>query len=108
MKPTELERMPLDDLWALHLEISETLAAKLSTEKRMLEDRLSQLAMKSSPDVGAPKIERRPYPMVFPKFQNSEEPYETWAGRGKQPRWLMKQLKSGRQLDDFKIQEAAQ
>jgi hypothetical protein len=31
-----------------------------------------------------------------------------WAGRGKQPRWMMQQLKSGRHVDDFRLQQAAQ
>jgi DNA-binding protein H-NS len=30
-------------------------------------------------------------------------PSETWSGRGKQPRWLVAAIKSGRKIDDFKI-----
>jgi DNA-binding protein H-NS len=45
---------------------------------------------------------------VFPKFFNPDDPSQTWAGRGKQPRWMMQQLKSGRHVDDFRIQQAAQ
>ena len=44
---------------------------------------------------------------VFPKFRNPEQPSETWAGRGKKPRWLTAQLRSGKQLDDFRIALAA-
>ena len=108
MKRTELEQMPLDDLWALHVKLSDTLAAKLVTEKQTLEERLSQLASKSPDAAKARKVERRRYPAVFPKFQNPAEPFQTWAGRGKQPRWLTQQLKSGRRIDDFKIQQAAE
>jgi len=50
---------------------------------------------------------RRPYPVVLPKFRNPEQPSETWAGRGKTPRWLTAQLKSGRRIDDFRIRHAA-
>ncbi len=46
---------------------------------------------------------RRSYPQVFPKYRNPAEPSETWAGRGKRPRWLTAQLKSGKQIDDFRI-----
>jgi DNA-binding protein H-NS len=107
MKRDELEHMPLEDLWALHVTISDTLAAKLVAEKKTLEERLSLLASKS-PDAEARAVERKPYPTVFPKFQNPVEPFQTWAGRGKQPRWLMEQLKSGRRIDDFKIHQAAE
>ncbi|WKA25618.1 H-NS histone family protein [Bradyrhizobium roseum] len=50
---------------------------------------------------------RRPYPVVVPKYRNPEQPSETWAGRGKTPRWLAAQLKSGRRIDDFRIRYAA-
>jgi DNA-binding protein H-NS len=50
---------------------------------------------------------RRPYPVVVPKYRNPEQPSETWAGRGKTPRWLAAQLKSGRRIDDFRIRQAA-
>jgi DNA-binding protein H-NS len=50
---------------------------------------------------------RRPYPVVVPKYRNPERPSETWAGRGKTPRWLAAQLKSGRRIDDFRIRQAA-
>ncbi|HTE96912.1 MAG TPA: H-NS family nucleoid-associated regulatory protein, partial [Bradyrhizobium sp.] len=35
---------------------------------------------------------------------NPAKPSETWAGRGKQPRWLTAQLRAGKKLDDFRIQ----
>jgi DNA-binding protein H-NS len=34
---------------------------------------------------------------------NPKQPSETWAGRGKLPRWLNARLRSGKQLDDFRI-----
>ncbi|RZI38176.1 H-NS histone family protein, partial [Herbaspirillum sp. HC18] len=50
---------------------------------------------------------RRPYPTVVPKFRNPDRPSETWAGRGKTPRWLAAKLKSGKRIDDFRIREVA-
>jgi hypothetical protein len=41
---------------------------------------------------------------VLPKFRNPDQPSETWAGRGKKPRWLTKQLRAGPRLDDFRIE----
>jgi hypothetical protein len=37
----------------------------------------------------------------------ARKPSETWAGRGKQPRWLTAQLRSGKLLDDFRIQPSS-
>jgi DNA-binding protein H-NS len=44
---------------------------------------------------------------VFPKYRNPAKPEETWAGRGKQPRWLTAQLRAGKNLDDFRIQPSS-
>jgi DNA-binding protein H-NS len=99
MNQAYLKSLSSDELWLLHEEISVRLAAKLKAEKAMLEKRLSRLGVETT--VGAP--ERRPYPPVFPKFRNPDAPSETWAGRGKQPRWLRKQLRSGKRIDDFRI-----
>jgi len=95
MKRTELDRMSTDDLWSLHVEVSELLQQRIQTEKQRLVERLKQLK--------APLSGRRPYPPVAPKYRNPDQPSETWAGRGKQPRWLVKQLKSGRRIEDFSI-----
>ena len=108
MKLSELKRMSADELWKLHVEISEALALKLAAEKEVLEERLKQLQAKPSFERRIATSERRQYPPVFPKFRNPDDPSETWAGRGKQPRWLAKQLRSGKKIDEFKIEIAAE
>jgi DNA-binding protein H-NS len=108
MKRGEFERMSVDDLWNLHLEVGEALAVKLAAEKDLLEERLKQLKAKPTFDRRIAKSERRRYPPVFPKFRNPDDPSETWAGRGKRPRWLAEQLRSGKKADDFRIEMAAE
>jgi DNA-binding protein H-NS len=103
MKRAELEQMGVDKLWKLHGEISDILAVKIVAEKEVLDNRLSRLQTKSLPEPETRASERRPYPRVFPKFRNPDDPSETWAGRGKQPRWLTAHLRSGRRVDDFRI-----
>jgi DNA-binding protein H-NS len=95
----ELDRMNADDLWSLHLEVSQLLQQRIRAEKQRLEARLKLLE--------DPVSARRPYPPVPPKYRNPDQPSETWAGRGKQPRWLVAQLGSGRRIDDFRIKRAA-
>ena len=91
IKPDDLKSMSIDELWARHLEITSVLASRISAEKTQLEERLKQL-QSSGVSNGKARHERRPYPQVFPKYRNPAEPSETWAGRGKQPRWLTAQL----------------
>jgi DNA-binding protein H-NS len=107
MTPQELKSMSAEELWSLHELVASMLARKIAAEKAQLDRRLHQLGL--GPSVPTKKIShaRRPYPQVFPKFRNPAQPGETWAGRGKQPRWLTAQLESGKQLDDFRIQSPA-
>jgi DNA-binding protein H-NS len=99
--PNHLSDKSVEELWALHEQIVDILSEKMQKEKARLEKRLTELQSQ----VVRPLIEqvRRPYPAVLPKFRNPVQPAETWAGRGKQPRWLRAQLKSGRRLDEFRI-----
>jgi DNA-binding protein H-NS len=95
-----LPGMTVDELWNVRGEVSAILKARLSAEKSELERRLAKL--RRPPEIR----ERRPYPKVFPKYRN---PYgtETWAGRGKQPAWVRKLLRSGKRMDDLRIERAA-
>ena len=40
---------------------------------------------------------------VAPKYRNPDNPAETWAGRGQQPKWLASRIAQGRRLEDFLI-----
>lgn len=114
MEKLDLEAMPLDDLWTLHERIGKLLSERILAEKRQLESRLLRLnAGKKEVRASArdnlevveakPKGQRRKYPKVFPKYRNSKAPFETWSGRGKQPRWLVSALRSGNRVEDFAI-----
>ena len=101
MQNFKLERMSIDELWALHETISETLAARLDAEKRVLDERLNQL---SNPGRAQLKpLKHRFYPPVLPKFRNPDNPAETWSGRGRSPRWVNQQLSLGKRMEELKI-----
>jgi DNA-binding protein H-NS len=95
MKHEVLRSMSVDQLWALHEEIVAKLSLKIEAEKRELERSLARLQNK-------PNM-RRPYPKVRPKYRNPEMPSETWSGRGRQPRWVDAQLRSGKKFDELLI-----
>lgn len=99
--------MSTDELWALHEEVAARLAASLLAEKRVLENRLKQLKGVAEAEHASSSTGKRPYPTVVPKFRNPDRPSETWAGRGKTPRWLAAKLKSGKRIDDFRIRQVA-
>jgi DNA-binding protein H-NS len=108
-----LESISLDDLWSLHEEISSVLSARIEAEKLELEKRLAAIHRSmASPEeqTGAASMpvakRRRKYRRVLPKYRNPQSPSETWAGRGKLPRWLVAAIKSGRGLEEFRITDA--
>jgi DNA-binding protein H-NS len=100
MQSHDLILMSLDQLWNFHEELVAELSRKIAAEKCRLDERLHKLG------TGGERFQRRPhpYPKVLPKYRNPKKPAETWAGRGKQPRWLKAQLRSGKKLDDFRIE----
>ena len=94
----KLESMSADELWSLREKVDSILCVKIAEEKAQLDRRLRLLKV----GVSGGHVRRR-YPPVRPKYRNPARPSETWAGRGKQPRWLRAQLGSGKKLDDFRI-----
>jgi DNA-binding protein H-NS len=110
IKKMDLESMPVDDLWSLHEQISEILSTRITSEKHELEKRLAVLnrgrdlieGKGGAPSYTANGKARRKYPIVLPKYRNPLTS-ETWSGRGKQPRWLVAAIKTGRKMEDFKI-----
>jgi DNA-binding protein H-NS len=108
----DLNSLSIDELWTLHEEVGTLLSEKILTEKRGLEERLARLdgavakrasIARTNSKTSQRRGLRRKYPPVLPKYQNPNNPSETWAGRGKQPRWLVSQLKAGKDKDDFLI-----
>ncbi len=102
MQNRDLESMTVDELWDLHQEVTAQLTRKIKAEKARLDERLQELG----PLGDHLAHERRPYPRVLPKYRNPNNPSETWAGRGKQPRWVRALLRSGKKMDDFLIRRA--
>ena len=108
-KKVNLDTMSAEEMWELHEEVGRALSVRLTSEKRKLEMRLEQLDRdREAPSLNSsgkelPDVPRRKYPRVYPKYQNPQEPSETWSGRGKTPRWLMAALKKGHKPEDFAI-----
>lgn len=100
-----LKSMSVDELWSLHEELVAELGRKIAIEKARLEERQRKIGSASVfAKEGRP---RRSYPKVLPKYRNPKNTNETWAGRGKQPRWLTALLRSGKKLEDFRIQRSS-
>jgi DNA-binding protein H-NS len=99
---TKLESKSVNELIALHEEISEALNAKVLEQRRSLESELAKLnRFRGSSSRSKSAGEGRT--PVAPKYRNPENPSETWAGRGLKPRWLKAAIETGKTADDFLI-----
>ena len=99
VKNKHLATMSVDELWILHDQLLGIQPTKLDSKRRELERRLVLLngRIENKPNA------RRPYPKVRPKDRNPERPFETWSGRGKQPRSVVSQLGAGKKVDELLI-----
>lgn len=100
MKTPNLENTRPDQLWAFHVQVGNLLEKKLKAEQRDLECKLAGLRGAVNPSGQRP---RRYYPAVRPKYRNPDDPSQTWAGRGKTPRWMNKMLATGHSIEDARI-----
>lgn len=109
----DLDSMNSENLWRLHVELTKILAKKIVAEKLELERRLALLkrepfVRETGGDPDAAKgsaLAKRKYPKVRAKYKNPSAPDETWAGRGKRPKWLVKRLAAGHNLEEFLIDD---
>lgn len=67
-------------------------------------EELVAVGQKAAPKAGkkAASTTRKP---VAPRYRNTDNPSETWTGRGKQPRWLAAKIVAGASVSDFLIAE---
>lgn len=105
MKALNLKRMSLDELMSLRDHIHTTLANRVKSEQRELESRLARLRKVSEPEIESlgPRKATLKGRKIAPKYCNPDDPSETWAGRGRTPRWMAAALKSGKKMSDFEI-----
>ena len=97
-----LKSMSIDKLSKLREQVAAALSAKVIEERRTVQDQLSKLERLAGGSRGK-GVRGGTRGAVAPKYRNPDNPAETWAGRGLQPRWLAAALKTGKKLEDFSI-----
>src|SRR5258705_1959781 len=100
MTRIDLTALSIEELWALHEEITAVLPGRLSVEIQKLEKQLDELGRKFR---GSSARQRRPHRKVDPRFRNPEPPHQIWSGRGPQPGWVTKWIAADKSLEDLRI-----
>lgn len=100
------DSMSNTELWDFYTELGSRLAAKLEAEAALLQHRLDELQRRV--DAAAPARGRaKPKRAVVAKFRNPRPPFQTWSGRGTQPRWVQEALRHGATMDSLRIKALA-
>ena len=107
MARINLETMSYKDLVILKTRIEDAIEARKQKEKAEVKRKIEELASESGFDVqdivGAGGRSQRKGVKVPPKYRHPKNPSQTWTGRGRQPRWLVAEIKSGKKLNQFLI-----
>lgn len=110
-----IEKMSFDELVAVKSQVDSMLRGKQSEKRKLLLDEFRAKAKQSGLSLdeviaasrgrGAKKdsLLGRPKKQYKAKYQNPDNPNETWTGLGKHPRWLRDKLAAGEKLEKFKL-----
>jgi DNA-binding protein H-NS len=109
MATMDLSNFNLGELKALLYDIEKEIKDRQQQEVKKARNQILLIAQDlgvSVADLLANKPKRRKAEKAGktpPQYKNPADSSQTWSGRGRQPRWLVDGLKSGKTLDDFRI-----
>ncbi len=97
----DISKLSFSELRMLRSEVDRRMAELQEREKH----RLAGEWRKEAAEIGVRaeeilQIKKRKIP---PKYRNPENPRQTWAGRGKKPRWVVAHEKAGGDKEDLRI-----
>lgn len=103
-----IDRLNLEQLLELEQEVDDLLAQRRADALEELRQKLQEMAAESGFELDELIGVRRGRPAkktskVAPKYRHPKDNSLTWAGRGRQPKWLVAELEKGRKLESFLI-----
>ncbi len=100
-----LDKLSYAELAELRDQVDMAMVAAKKAEKEALRKEIEELAAKSGltlDEVLGSKSSRKGG-KVAAKYRNPKDPSQTWAGRGRQPLWLVAALKKGQKIESFLV-----
>ena len=105
MAEINLQDLSMQELQALSRDIEGELGRRGNEERKRVLARMKELA--ASVDMTLEEViaySSSKKTKGEPKFQNPEDPGQTWTGRGKRPSWIKAALEQGKSLDELRIE----
>ena len=106
MRKPNIEKLSYAELLELRDRVQEGIEQRKAEEQVALRAKMEELAAEAGFDLDDIVAKRKvggKRGKVAPKYRNPKDRTQTWTGRGRQPRWLVAELKSGKKLEDFAI-----
>jgi DNA-binding protein H-NS len=108
----DLEHLGDQELHAVRQRINEALHGRFTSRTQEFRElaremgfavTLTELGKETSRRGTRPAQEEDRRRAVTAKYRNPDNPLETWAGRGRKPKWIEDRLAQGASLDDLLI-----
>lgn len=99
-----LEKMSHDELIQLQKDVKKALATYEDRRRKEALIEMQEVARKHGLELSdIVRGGKKGAPVSAPKYRNPDDPELTWAGRGRQPRWIKAALEQGKSLEDMRI-----
>jgi DNA-binding protein H-NS len=98
----KLRAFSISELEKLTESVAKALQYKKDEERRDLIDLIIETAKKANVGVDIYDLDSRKKELPI-QYRNTDNPLETWRGRGIMPRWLQAKINDGYNKEDFKI-----
>ena len=101
-----IDKLSYKQLLDLKNRMDVAMKARRAEEKVAIKQQISELASESGFSVdelmGGKRGNRKGIKVAI-KYSHPEDKTLTWTGRGRQPRWLVAELKNGKKLESFTV-----
>lgn len=100
-----IENLSFSELIQLQEDVAVLIKKTEKSEKADLRKQMEALAKKSGFTFDEIAMESKisKKAKVKPKYANPNDPAQTWAGRGRKPKWVVAELLSGTDIDNLLI-----
>jgi DNA-binding protein H-NS len=102
MEGVDLQELTSEQLRKLELDVQLELKRRAKRDQARAEKQILELAQTHQVDLGKLAKGRGPGSSES-LYQNPDNQFEQWSGRGRQPKWLSDALKMGATLEQFRI-----
>jgi DNA-binding protein H-NS len=109
MSQTDLSSYKLSELKELQQKIDNEIGNRRQGDVKKAREQILAIAQEAGISVAellvntTNKAKNNNGQKVKPQYKNPADSAQTWAGRGRQPRWIAEALANGKALNDFRI-----